>query len=65
MMNLLHLLIISLVAFYLFKLVGPTVFKFIGNMTVSNALLFALIFTLVYKVNEGTQLLTKLHVPSV
>lgn len=65
-MNLLHTFLVSLVAFVLFKLLAPYVLDLllntvgaVGNMTVVNAVTFALIFAAVSKVNEDANLLNK------
>ena len=59
-MRLLHLFIISLVTFYLFKFVAPIVFNYVADVTISNALLFALVFMIVLKINDSTKALEQI-----
>lgn len=63
-MTLLHIFILSIAAFLLFKFLAPIVLNFIatslgfvGNATLMNALLFGAIFVGVYKLNEQSKLL--------
>jgi hypothetical protein len=63
-MSLLHVFILSIAAYLLFKFLAPLILNFvttsigvIGNITLMNALLFGGIFVALYKLNEQAKLL--------
>ena len=63
-MTLLHVFILSIAAYLLFKFLAPVVLNFVatslgfvGNSTLMNTLLFGMIFVGVYKLNEKAKLL--------
>ena len=63
-MTLLHVFILSIAAYLLFKFLAPIVLNFVatslgfvGNATLMNTLLFGAVFVGVYKLNEKAKLL--------
>lgn len=63
-MSLLHIFILSIAAYLLFKFLAPIVLNFIatslgfvGNATLMNSLLFGAIFVGVYRLNEQGKIL--------
>lgn len=66
-MTLLHVFILSVAAFLLFKFLAPIILNFIatslgivGNVTIMNALLFGLIFVGIYRLNEKSRMLEQI-----
>lgn len=59
MMNIIQIFILSITTFFLFKFISPIIIGLlrktlglVGNITLVNALLFGLIFVIIFRINE-------------